>query len=161
MTYRPRIISGAQTGADQGGLSAALLLGLKTGGSIPKGGRTDEGFQPGLIAQYGLIETADPGYRTRTIANAYDADATIWFGNINSPGGRLTFKTVRGYSRPLCAIPFPPTTDGPNPVQTIIEFLSHHHPQIINIAGNRQRTNPGIFLFTRRTLYAALKELIS
>lgn len=161
MTYRPRIISGAQTGADQGGLSAALLLGLPTGGSIPRGGRTDEGFQPGLIAQYGLTETPEPGYRARTVANAYAGDATIWFGNFNSPGGRLTCKTVRGYDRPLCLIPFPPATEGPNPVDQITHFLLGHLPQTINIAGNRERTNQGIFLFTRRTLIVALKELIS
>jgi hypothetical protein len=35
------IISGGQTGADQGGLFAAEILKIKTGGYAPKGYRTE------------------------------------------------------------------------------------------------------------------------
>lgn len=41
------IISGGQTGADQGGLDAGKALGLKTGGLMPKGWRTEAGPRPG------------------------------------------------------------------------------------------------------------------
>ena len=38
-----KIVSGAQTGVDQGGLLAAIDLGLEWGGWVPKGWRTENG----------------------------------------------------------------------------------------------------------------------
>jgi len=38
-----KIISGGQTGADQGGLNAGLLLGIETGGTAPPRFMTDAG----------------------------------------------------------------------------------------------------------------------
>jgi hypothetical protein len=38
-----KIVSGAQTRADQAGLSAAVKLNLRRGGFIPKGKKTDVG----------------------------------------------------------------------------------------------------------------------
>ena len=38
-----KIVSGAQTGVDQGGLLAAIDLGLEWGGWVPKGWRTEIG----------------------------------------------------------------------------------------------------------------------
>lgn len=164
-TYRPTIISGAQTGADQGGLSAALLLGLPTGGFIPKGGRTDEGFQPALIAQYKLTETESRNYRDRTILNVSQSNVTIWFGDASSAGGILTCKATIVQQHPLLKLPFHASIYNDALMDTnihaAIAFLRAHTPSTINIAGNRERTNPGIFLFTRRVLHNALSEVIS
>jgi len=41
-----RIISGGQTGADRGGLDAAIMLGIKHGGSCPAGRRAEDGGIP-------------------------------------------------------------------------------------------------------------------
>ena len=38
-----KIVSGAQTGVDQGGLLTAIDLGLEWGGWVPKGWRTETG----------------------------------------------------------------------------------------------------------------------
>jgi hypothetical protein len=43
-----KIISGGQTGSDQGGLEAGQKLGLETGGWIPKGWLTEIGANPEL-----------------------------------------------------------------------------------------------------------------
>jgi hypothetical protein len=50
-----KVISGGQTGVDQAFLRAAWRACLETGGTAPKGWRTDKGPNPGL-AQYGLKE---------------------------------------------------------------------------------------------------------
>ncbi len=41
-----RIVSGGQTGADQGALMAAKRLGLSTGGWMPQGFTTEAGTRP-------------------------------------------------------------------------------------------------------------------
>ena len=57
MTHRPtQIISGGQTGADQGALRAALDLGISTGGVAPKGYKTETGPHQVLPYVYGLPE---------------------------------------------------------------------------------------------------------
>jgi Circularly permutated YpsA SLOG family len=50
-----RIITGGQTGADQGGLRAARAAGIATGGFAPKGWATETGAAPWL-AEFGLVE---------------------------------------------------------------------------------------------------------
>ena len=49
-----KIISGGQTGADLGALVGARRVGIETGGTAPKGFRTDRGLQP-VLRQYGLV----------------------------------------------------------------------------------------------------------
>jgi len=83
------IISGGQTGADQGALHAAMTLGLKTGGVVPKGWRTERGPAPWL-GQLGLEEHASGSYRPRTFDNVMHSDGTLIFGNVESPGCRCT-----------------------------------------------------------------------
>jgi hypothetical protein len=50
-----RVISGGQTGADQGGLRAAQACGIPTGGWAPRGWLTEAGPAPWL-ADWGLVE---------------------------------------------------------------------------------------------------------
>ena len=81
-----RIISGGQSGADQGGLEAAERLGVPTGGFMPKGFRTEDGPRPDLAARYGLVEASTPGYPERTERNVQLADGTAVFAAAGSPG---------------------------------------------------------------------------
>ena len=55
-----QIVSGGQTGADQGGLEAALALGIPVGGWAPKGWLTENGPDPTLESKYGMKEHAEP-----------------------------------------------------------------------------------------------------
>ena len=41
-----KIVSGGQTGADRGGLDAAILLGVPHGGWCPKGRKSEDGVIP-------------------------------------------------------------------------------------------------------------------
>lgn len=122
-------MSGGQTGADQEGLRQARARHIATGGWAPRGWRTDEGDAPWL-ADYGLREASSSGYRMRTILNVRDSEVTVWFGT-TSPGWTCTKEATRLYGRRF--------EENPTPAQfraLVLEF------NILNIAGNRARTNP-------------------
>ena len=99
-----RIISGGQTGADQGGLSAAKEMGFRTGGRIPKTFLTEDGPSPWL-KEFGLVETEDYDYRRRTYLNILESDATLLFsGRVMERGVSLTFNTAMKLKRPLLRV---------------------------------------------------------
>ena len=136
MTLR-KIISGGQTGADQAGLLAAGALGLETGGTAPPGYMTDAGPQPTLLMRYGLVE-GEPDtriYPRRTEKNVLDSDGSVIFGNQFSPGCQLTIRLCTKYRKP-CII-------NPTPLDLYI-FVLTNNISVLNVAGNRERTNPGI-----------------
>lgn len=131
-----KIISGGQTGADQGGLEAGRLLGIPTGGTAPVGFITDDGPNFELIS-YGLVPgPPDPRiYPLRTRKNVGDSDGTVWFGNTKSPGGRLTIHTTLLLNKHLLINPTP---------KELSDWVYQKNIKVLNVAGNRERKNPGI-----------------
>ena len=126
-----KIISGGQTGADQGGLEGAKSIGLETGGTAPQGYRTENGPNLELKTLYGLTESASRGYIPRTIQNVLDADATVVFADdINSSGTVLTITMCKKYNKP-CLIN--PSTD-----EVLIKFCLDNYVKTLNISGNRE-----------------------
>src|SRR3546814_711341 len=93
------VISGGQTGADQGGLLGARDAGVRTGGTVPKGWRTEDGAASWL-AEFGLVEGQGKSYSARTRANAAAADGTVLFGNPLSPGSALTDRYCKACGKP-------------------------------------------------------------
>jgi hypothetical protein len=61
-----KIISGGQTGADQGGLDFALENGIEAGGWCPKGRICENGLIP---ARYPVEEVTEDDYNLRTKLN--------------------------------------------------------------------------------------------
>lgn len=130
-----QIISGGQTGADLGGLRAAQDSGIETGGWIPKGFKTEDGYTPSRMS-FGLKETEQSTYFPRTSHNARDSDITIWFGNSQSRGGVATRNACCRHEKPFlvydnCASP-----------ETLAAVLRDF--EVVNIAGNRESISPGI-----------------
>ncbi len=94
-----RIISGGQTGADRGGLDAAIALNdhrrekangeqiFDLGGWCPFGRKADDGQIPGEYSF--LTETKSRSYSARTRKNIEDANATIIFVDGGMSGGSL------------------------------------------------------------------------
>jgi hypothetical protein len=81
-----KVISGGQTGADQGVTPRRQGRGIPTGGWAPKGWlvESEDGrrnIAAPRHADFGLAECPEPGYPARTRANVRDSDATIWFGD--------------------------------------------------------------------------------
>lgn len=152
-----QVISGGQTGADQAGLAAARELGFKTGGYAPKGWLTDEGPRPELLKGYGLEETTGySGYRTRTMRNVRISSCTLVFGNETSPGAKLTITHCKERNKPYLVVPFPTALSVSRSAQAVRSWLGAQKGTVLNIAGNRERTNPGIFAFTHAVLIEAL-----
>ena len=144
------IISGGQTGADQGGLRAGYALGLRTGGWAPAGYPTLDGPAPWL-ASYGLIQTPLADYPTRTLWNVRDSDATVRFAvNFNSPGERCTLNAIKRLDRPHFAVVL--VRNGRacvvdallTAVRAFQKFMETHSVRVLNVAGNSERTAPGI-----------------
>lgn len=150
--FPAKIISGGQLGADIAGLDAATHLGLETGGTAPKGYLvcTYEGAHVSypLLSIYGLVEHSSSSYPPRTKQNVQDADATVWFGYTDSPGGKLTLKTARELNKPYII----------NPSSTELrEWLIEEKVKVLNVAGNRYSPdNPNIYKRVYGTLMEAL-----
>ena len=83
------ILSGGQTGADRGGVEAAIHCDLPHGGCCPRGRKAGDGSIP---MDYHLTEILTPAYLPRTQANVIDSDATIILTYGPLSGGSL--KTV-------------------------------------------------------------------
>jgi len=136
-----KIISGGQTGADLGSLVAASLRGLETGGSAPKGYRTLEGPDFRLRDIFGLTEHPSPYYPPRTYDNVKNADATIRFASdFFSPGEKCTLKAIKSCKKPYLDIDI----DDPLSPEEVNDWLMENKVEVLNVAGNSERTNPGI-----------------
>lgn len=147
------IVSGYQTGADRGGVHAAYDFGLETGGWIPPDRRSEDGkITKEVIQKYKLKLHPGGGYRPRTEQNVKDSDATVLFGNMDSPGCRLTRRMANHHSRPFLCNPA---------AETLEVFLrgGWKHVRVLNVAGNREESNPGIYQSTYDLITAMLKGL--
>lgn len=143
------VISGGQTGADQAGLRAAVRCGIATGGYAPQGWLTLNGPQPLLLQRYGLVEYDVPGYGARTDANVKMADVTLRFAaNWTSPGELRTHAAIRRFGRPCFDVDYPAFTTP----DTVAEWLDRTRAEVLNVAGNSDRTAPGIGVYVEEFL---------
>ncbi len=126
-----KLISGGQTGADRGGLDAALALGIPHGGGCPKGRRAEDGKIPD---KYKLVETAGRDYSRRTQDNVRDADATLVFtyGPVTA-GSQLTRSYAMYEEKPFLHV-------------------------VLNVAGNRESKAPGIQQKVKEILVEVLRH---
>lgn len=154
-----KIISGGQSGADQAGLAAAKHLGIETGGWLPKGCNTNEGPRPDLLQTYNMKEHPQKGYPPRTERNVMDSDATVIFGDCTSAGSALTIKYCKLYNKPFMVVSFPSALSIKECACALVNWLAKEPPiRCLNVAGNRERTNPGIFEFTKAVLLLTLEK---
>lgn len=148
-----KLVSGGQAGVDRAALQVARELGIPTGGWAPRGWRTDTGSDP-TLAEYDLQEHVLGAYPARTWANVRDSDGTLIFGWEFSPGCRLTRQACEALRRPFLTVAWPA---GALPSQSYVEeWIMRNRIQTLNVAGNRERKNPGVSAacqdFLRRVL---------
>ncbi len=160
-----KIISGGQTGADIAGVKAAKSLGIETGGWMPRGWKTLDGPKPEYEKLYGMKCHSSPAYPPRTEWNVRDAHLTIRFATkFDSAGERCTLNAIDRLKKPYIDVNArkPTMEGGINERIWDIDFLLRQfkhacHDFTINIAGNSEKTSPGIeefvYEFLRKTLH--------
>lgn len=153
---RPRIrrlVSGGQTGADRGGLDAALLLGLDHGGWCPRGRRAEDGSIP---LGYRMRETASHHYAVRTEMNVIDSDATLIIGRGALAGGSaLTARLSAAHGKPWLYVDLNTSTRD-QAARRVQAWLRSLAIAVLNIAGPRESQSPGIADATRALLLDVL-----
>jgi len=147
------VISGGQTGADRAALEAARKMGIRTGGWVPAGWRTEAGKDLSL-AEFSCVLHDDWRYPPRTYANARDSDVTVWFGRDDTRGYGCTKNACDGLGRLLLA--------NPTAADLRTYVLVHDpHSLIVNVAGSRLSLNPKIVDIVTVTLTQALKDIVN
>lgn len=156
------IISGGQTGADQGGLVAASRYGIRTGGCAPSGYKTQVGPNP-LLECLGLRAEGD--YASRTKINVKESDGTVIVAHdVRSPGTRITVAACSQYSKPVLLIDvsdlltYVRASQLHHATDSVLEhigdailvfgtklrdFIVEHGIQTLNVAGNREIKSDG------------------
>jgi hypothetical protein len=139
-----RLVSGGQTGVDRAALDVALEHGIPCGGWCPRGRRAEDGAVP---AVYPLTETPLRNYRQRTAWNVRDSDATLVLAWGRPTGGtRFTVNTCREQGKPYRVEDLAdPATWAPEAIADVRHWLVILHAgHIVNVAGPRESTAPGI-----------------
>lgn len=156
-----KVISGGQSGADMGGLIAAELMKIETGGTAPPGWMTEVGSQKKKLKAYGLREGKLDRtiYVDRTIKNIRDSDGTIIFGNLKERGSALTLRKCKELRKPVITMPhFKATIVEGGHIETICEWVEMNEVEVLNVAGNRESISPGIVSFVTEVITKVLQD---
>jgi len=153
------IISGGQTGTDQGGLLGAQDIGVETGGWAPYKFLTEKGSDY-TLQRFGLKDSYK-GYAERTRMNARDSNITLWFGNVDSAGGKATKRACIRECKPFDVVTHMTVDEIAEVIKNYIRIVYHEKDKfVINIAGNRESNNVGLQESTRRTIRDVLAVLL-
>ena len=152
-----KIISGGQTGADQGALAACVQLGFPYGGWVPKGRRTEKGKVP---AKYRMRQHWSRHYPPRTEKNVVDSDSTVIFTFGKPDGGSLlTIVFAKQHRKPWLAVDL----NQPHEmvVTKVMRWLKRRCPDngILNVAGSRRSKAPGIHMAVKRVIRDVIRRL--
>lgn len=151
-----RVLSGGQCGADLAGLITAKKFGIPTGGWIPKGFITQLGKHPEYAELYNIQEHSSPLYPPRTFQNAKESDGTIRFAyDLNSAGEKCTLKAILQYKKPYIDV----NLHNSIPHQEVVDWIITNNIQILNIAGNSEKTYGGITFVVQEYLEEIFKLL--
>lgn len=115
---------------------------------------TETGPAPWL-AEYGAREIATADYRMRTEANVRDSDATLWFGNTSSPGGRVTLNAIRGMGKPHMIVR---AGEGVRPSE-VADWITRRGFESLDVAGSRESRAPGIGARVERFLAEVFTQI--
>jgi Circularly permutated YpsA SLOG family len=143
----PKIISGGQTGADRAALDWAMLHGVPCGGWCPKGRKAEDGIIDG---KYPLKESPSGTYIQRTEWNVRDSDGTVIFSisPTLSGGSKKTLEFALKYKKPYLHL----HAAHDDAAERLRRFLAESEIQILNVAGPRVSSQPGVAQFVIATL---------
>lgn len=135
-----KIISGGQTGVDQGALDFALDHHFACGGYCPKGRKSELGVIP---YKYPLIEIESEEYIDRTRKNVEESDGTLIIKDQEDlkEGVNETIQFCDQFSKPFLIINVNSTI---NVGYNFRRWMIENKIKILNVAGNRQSESPDI-----------------
>jgi hypothetical protein len=149
-----KIISGGQTGADQGALDAAIACGIPHGGAIPAGRKTEAGMLP---RSYDMTEMESGCYTDRTERNVIDGDGTLILSHGPLTGGSaLTEKIARQLDKPCLHIDFA-AVKMDRAHQNAGAWIEASGIKVLNVAGPRASSDPTIYQLTRDLIVLLLE----
>lgn len=123
---------------DRGALNAAIALGVPHGGWCPAGRLAEDGRIPD---RYQLVEHASVDYADRTEQNVIDSDGTLILNRGRLKGGtQLTVHLAKRHVKPLYRVNF----ERPPPLQDVRRWLMEADVGVLNVAGPRESSHPGI-----------------
>lgn len=133
-----RIVSGGQTGVDRAALDVAIELGIEHGGWCPRGRLSEDGP---IASKYELTEMDSKDYAKRTEQNVIDSDGTLIIYQQRLQGGTLlTQKLAKRHEKPYFRIRIDAKTD----VGRFLDWLDANAIRVLNVAGPRASSHPGI-----------------
>jgi len=150
-----KIISGGQTGADQGALDAALAVNHPCGGWCPEGRKSEAGRIPD---KYPVTEHASSSYPDRTEANVADSDGTLIFTyGTPSAGTLLTVELAIRHEKPFCVFDL-----DEDPLNMEPEFIwlwgQDSDVYVLNVAGPRESDKPGTQVLVKTVMLRLLEH---
>ena len=152
-----KIISGGQTGVDQGALHAAIHCGIKCGGWTPKRWKTENGKMSQRLRSV-LVEHSSSNYLARTKKNVAEADATLILSNVLPlNGGTLKTKVFcQELSKPFLVL----KVDDEKATMKICDWLMSlaKDDVVLNIAGPRESKASGIQKKTKELISLVIQE---
>ena len=160
-----KIVSGGQTGVDQGALEAATQLGLEFGGWAPHGwlaekplGAIPEAYRA-VMREYPDQGSNAQNYRERTKANVRDSHATlILVEKLPLEGGtKLTRDFAASIGRSHHVVDMSAANAKEDALAWLRQFLGMSSSLVLNVAGPRESKSPGIQAKTK----AFLSEVLS
>jgi hypothetical protein len=152
-----QVISGGQTGADRAGLIAARAAGIKTGGWMPLGFLAADGEHPEFAERYGIVEMSSKRYPPRTAMNVKESDGTLRFAtNWDSPGEVLTLRLCTKHGKPHLDV----TPGGQLSPPDVVGWIAANNIRVLNVAGNAEKTSPGIQEFVIGFLDIVFRMLV-
>jgi hypothetical protein len=148
-------VSGGQTGADRAALDWAIEQGVPHGGWCPRGRLAEDGPIP---RRYALDETPSEAYVVRTEWNVRDSDGTVVLslGAGLSGGSLRTAELARDRGKPCLHLSR--SGDGAVAGERLRDFVRAHGIRVLNVAGPRASSEPGVGAFVRDTLTQAFGE---
>lgn len=127
---------------------------MPIGGWCPAGRRAEDGL---IDPAYPLHETPTRRYAERTCWNVRDSDATLILTRGEVTGGTaLTARHARLLMRPLLVIDLEAARSTATAAEQIAEWLDDAGLVVLNVAGPRESSCPGIYRAALELLTAVL-----
>ncbi|MDZ7744088.1 MAG: putative molybdenum carrier protein [Bacteroidota bacterium] len=141
------IISGGQTGVDRAALDFAIGKSWDCGGWCPLGRKAEDGR---IAPKYPLTESDSSEYEYRTELNVKDSDGTLLlYLETLDKGCQYTYNMAVTHHKPHLLV----NMQDEQGFLQILNWIKMYNISVLNIAGPRESSYPGIYEETKKYLH--------